>query len=293
MKSRIIEFDTSDVTKIILYPKLSKDIPVEFNRNTGKWSVQQGNVISAVQKGAVKNIFSEVLNIKPQSLAALNKVKWKEFELTDSLATRVKFLNIDGKTIGDLMVGKFIYKQVSNPYGGNGANNIQGTTFVRLYGEKEVYGVEGFLAFFFGGKFDDWRDKTFLYSNTKDITSISFAFPADSSYKLSKKGSVWYTGNEIADSSNIAGFLNTIGSLNGQEIKDSFEPSSSPAYQLLVEGNNLLTFNVKCYKESDADEYILNSSHNPDVYFTSKRNGIFEKVFKPYSYFVKKIVKQK
>jgi len=288
LKSKIIEFDTLDVSKIIIYPKLSNGNAIEFNRSNTKWTVQQGTIISAVRKGAVSNIFGEVLNLKPQSLAAKNKSKWKEFELTDSLATRIKVLSLKGKTLADLMIGKFNHKQVNNPYGGYGSNNIQGTSFVRLSSEKEVYGVEGFISFFFSGKFEDWRDNTFISSNKNDITNISFTYPADSSYKLSKKELVWYAGNRIIDSLKITDFLNTLSNLNGQDFKDNFKPVLSPAYQLIVEGNNLINFSVKCYKEDNVDEYILNSSLNPDVYFASKKNGIFDQLFKPQSYFLKK-----
>jgi hypothetical protein len=292
LKSKIVEFDTLEISKIIIYPRIGNGNAIEFNRNNGKWTVQQGTIVSATRKGAVQNIFSEVLNLKPQSLAATNKSKWKEFELTDSLATRIKFLNKKGKILTDLMIGKLSYKQVNNPYGGYGGNNVQGTSFVRLYSEKKVYGVDGFISFFFDGKFEDWRDKTFIYSNQKDITNISFICPADSSYKLIKKELVWYSGSKIADSLNIVNFLNTLSYLNGQDIKDNYKPELNPVYQLIIEGNNLLNFSVKCYKNDNVDEYIFNSSLNPDVYFSSKRNGIFEKLFKPQSYFLKPGVKK-
>jgi hypothetical protein len=75
--------------------------------------------------------------------------------------------------------------------------------------------------------------------------------------------------------------------LNGQEIKDNYKPVVNPVSQLLVEGNNLSGFSVKCYKGEGTDEYILNSSLNPQVYFLSTKNGIFEKVFKSQSSFIK------
>jgi hypothetical protein len=49
---------------------------------------------------------------------------------------------------------------------------------------------------------------------------------------------------------------------------------------LTAEGNNLTGFTVKCYKGENPDEYILNSSSNPEVYFVSKKDGIFGKVFR-------------
>jgi hypothetical protein len=287
LKSKLIEFDTVEVAKIVLYPKNNIDNPIEFSRNNGKWNVQQGTIISATQKGAVQNIFNEILSIKPERLAAISKSKWKEFELTDSLGTRIKFLSDKGKNLSDLMIGKFTYKQVENPYGGYSSNNVQGTTFVRLYSEKEIYAVEGFLSFFFSGKFEDWRDKTFISTKKEDILNINFTYPGDSSYSLTRKENKWYDGNQLIDTVSIKNFLTTLVSMDGEEIKDNFKPVINPAYQLLIEGNNLLHLSVRCFKEENSEEYIFNSSLNPDVYYTSKKEGLFRRVFKPQKYFLK------
>jgi hypothetical protein len=238
-------------------------------------------------KGAVGKIFAEVLAIKPQSLAAIDKSKWQEFQLADSLATRVKFQNKKGKVVVDLMVGGFTFKQVNNPSAGYGGNNIEGTSFARLFGEEKVYAVEGFLAFSFSGKFNDWRDKTFLKCNKEDLTKITFTLPSDSSFILTKKDSLWFEGNQPTDSLNISNYLNSIGYIDGQDIRDEFKPTSPPVYQLIIEGNNLLKIIVKCFKGDGEDKYILNSSLNQDVYFTSSKNGIFDQLFKSQSYFYK------
>jgi hypothetical protein len=288
LRSRIAEFDTSAVNKIIIYPKTLKTGSFEFERSKNKWLVKQGDIVSATQEGAVQNIFGEVLNLKPQSLAAVKKSQWKEFELTDSLATRIKFLDRKGKTLADLMVGKMSYRQQDNPYAGYGGNNVQVTSYVRLYNERNVYAVEGFISFTFNTKFDDWRDKTFIRSDKKDITKITFTYPADSSYTISKNGNVWQIAGQTADSARVAGYINSLGLLYGQNIKDNYQPVMSPVYQMLVEGNNLLNISVKCYKNEDNDEFIVNSSLNPDVYFSSKRKDIPDRLFKPEGYFLNK-----
>jgi hypothetical protein len=293
LKSRIVEFDTTAASKIIIYPKYLKESQIEFVKSNGKWTVQQGSVISSPQKGAVQNIFGELLSLKPQSLAAVNITKWAEFELTDSLATRVKILNAKGKALADVLLGKFTYKQVSNPYGGYGNNNnVEGTSFVRVTGEKEVYAVSGFVAFSFSGKFNDWRDKTFIGVNKNDITNISFTYPADSSFKLVKKDARWLIGIQSADSIKTSDFLTPLGSLNGDEIKDNFTPVLNPVFQMNIEGNNLLNVTVKGYTGEIAGEYILNSSQNPDVYFSSKKEGLFGKLFKSQGYFLKSIYRR-
>jgi hypothetical protein len=292
LKERLVDIDTSSVYRIMLIPKVTEGKPFEFVKENEKWTVRQGNITSTPMKGSVTNVFEEILAIKPQSLAAVGKSKWQEYELTDSLATRVKFLNKKGKNVADLMIGRFTYKQVNNPYAAYGGNNIEGTSFVRLFGEEKVYAVEGFLAFSFNGKFNDWRDKSFLKCKKEDLTKITFTMPSDSSFILTKKDSLWFEGNQPTDSLNTSNYLNSIGYIDGQDFRDEYKPASPPAYQLIIEGNNLLNITVKCFKGDGEDKYILNSSLNPDVYFTSDKNGIFNQLFKSQSYFLKQAKKQ-
>ncbi len=286
LTDKLVDLDTASVTKILFYPRVSQGEPFEFVKSGGKWTVQQKNIVSEPEKDAVLNIFLEVQNLKPKSLEAIDKSKWKEYNLNDSLAIRIKFLDAKGKALTDLMIGKFSYRQVNNPYGASGQNNIQGTSYVRLANQKKVYGVDGFLSLSLSGKFDDYRDKSFLKLKKQDVTKISFIFPADSSFILSRKDSLWFAGNNVADSSNVADFLNAISFLNGQDFKNNFKPSINPSYQMTVEGNNLLSISVKCYKGENQEEYILNSTLNPDVYFISTKDGIFNRLFKPESYFL-------
>lgn len=282
LKEKLIELDSTAVSKILLSPKNNEGNVIEFYRSQGKWMVKQGEIISSTEKNAVQNIMRDISDLKPQRLAATDKAKWEEYELTDSLATRVKILNEKGKILADLMIGKFSFRQTNNPYGRYGG----GTSFVRISGKKEVYAVDGFLPFTFNRKFNDWRDKTFIQLNTSDLTKISFKCPGDSSFILAIKDSVWYAGNIPADSAVTADYLNNIKWLDGDDFRDGFKPVADPPYQLQIEGNNLLNINVKCYTEGD--KYILNSSLNPDVYYVSERSGLYDKLFKPLNYFVPK-----
>jgi hypothetical protein len=288
LKSKVVELDTAEVYKILLYPRISNGNAVEFNKSNNKWKVQQGNIVAATQEGAVQNIFNDVLRMKPQSLAAINKSKWKEFELTDSLATRIKFLDKKGKILADLMIGKISYKPQDNPYAGYSGNNIQVSSFVRLYSEQNVYTVDGLLSFSFNAKFEDWRDKTLMKSSKNDITNIRFTYPADSSFNLTRKEKTWLINNQIADSVSVENYLTSLGLLDGETFRDNYKPVTSPVFQLQVEGNNLLNISIKCFQEDGIDDYIISSSLNPDVFFSTKKNGVFEKLFKPKNSFLKK-----
>jgi Domain of unknown function (DUF4340) len=288
IKSNIVDLDTLEVSKIILNNRISNGNTVEFNRSNDKWTVRQGKIISATEEGAVQNIFSEVLNIRPQSLAAIDRSRFKEFEITDSLATRIKFLNKKGKILTDILIGKLDFKKPNKPNGGFSGNNIQMTSYVRLYNRREVYAIDGLIPFSFNIKFEDWRDKTFIKTNKNDITNIRFIFQADSSYNLSKKDSVWHAGTLEVDSSSMANYLNTLVLMKGLKIKDGYKQVTNPEYQLLIEANNSYKISINCYKGETVDEYILNSSLNPDVFFTSTKNGLFSQLFKPQSYFLKR-----
>jgi len=287
LKDRIVDLDTADVYSIKISPKSSGGKSFEFVRENIKWSIKQESIVAVPRTDAVRNIFSEILSVKPQRLVSVDKTKWKEFELTDSLATRISFFSKRGKKLADLMIGKFTYKQVSNPYS-YGGNDIEGTSFVRLPDNKEIYAVDGFLAFSLGGNFNDWRDRSFLKCNKNDITRITFTFPSDSSYILQKKDSLWKAGEFTADSLNTVNYLNSIGFIEGEDFQDGFQPVGSPLYTMTIEGNNLLNISVKCYPETGKDKYIFNSSMNPEIYFFGNKNGMFDKLFKSSGYFTKK-----
>ena len=288
LPEKLVDIDTSKVNKIIIYPRENAGGQFEFTRKGGKWIIRKENITAVPERDAVQNILMMVQSIKPSSLEAVDKAKWKEFSLTDSLATRVTFLDAKGKTMADLMIGRFAYNQASNQYSSPYGGNIQGTSFVRLTDDKKVYGVDGFLSLSFSGKFNDYRDKSFLNLKKEDISKIDFRLPADSSFVLSRKDSVWYEGSSVADSASVAGYLSSLSYMNGQDIRDGYKPAGNPLSQLSIEGNNLLNITVNCYKGDNENEYILNSNINPDVYFISKKDGIYGRLFKSEKSFLSK-----
>ncbi len=284
LKSTLVELDTASVGEIVITPKSKSSESFRFSRDKTRWNIIMGEIVAKPTRGAVKNIMSEILSIKPKSLAAVGESRWKEYELTDSLATKVTIRNSKGKELAGLFIGKFSYRQAGNPYGGYGGNNIEGTTYVRLDGEKEIYAVDGFLAFTFSGGFNDWRDKTFVRFNRDDITKITFTLPADSSFILMKRDSLWFAANQKTDSTKTANYLSSVSLVDGQEFADAYKPSAFPFCQMVIEGNNLLNITVKCFK-GEGENLILNSSLNPDVYYISSRDGIFAELFKPLNHF--------
>jgi hypothetical protein len=121
----------------------------------------------------------------------------------------------------------------------------------------------------------------------EDILRVTFTFPGDSSYTLFKNDSGWFAGDQKADSTVVSNDLNLVGNIDGMDINDDFKPFSNPDYLINFEGNNLLNASVKCFTAVGTEDYVLNSNQNPEVFFTSKKSGIFSQIVKSKKYFVK------
>jgi hypothetical protein len=279
LMDRIVEFDSTEVSKIILTPKKDIDNSFEFYRDNGKWRVRQGKTSSPSRESEVENIMSELLSVRPQNLVSKSKAKWADYEVTDSTGTRIRLLDKKERNLADLVVGKFSYKQANNQFSLYGRNNIQGTSYVRIHGKDEVYGVDGFLSLSFNRSFNDWRDNTIVAFNKADITEIRFIYPADSSFVLLLKESKWFMDSMPADSAKTASYLVSLSNAIGQDFNDTLKPDVNPDYQLVIEGNNLLNISIKCYRLNDGT-YVINSSLNPEIYFSSKNDGVFRSLFK-------------
>ncbi len=287
LKDSLADFDTSYVSKIIIHPRSGKGGQFEIYRQGKVWMVRQGDIVSRSVDGEVRNMMGEVLGIKPRSLASVSKSEAKQYDLTDSLATRVEFLDKRGKVLSDIMFGKLSYKQTGNSqYSGYGGNNLHVTSYVRLYNDKNIYAVDGFLSFTFNGSFDDWRDKTILKANINDITKITFTYPADSSFILFKDGNAWKAAGKLADSAKTAGYLNSLAMVNGRQIADNYKTSSPPLYRMELEGNNGLNIKIDCYAGSKPDEYIIHSEMNPDMYFSAGWKNLPGRLLVSSSYFL-------
>ena len=286
LKTDLVSMDTTEVSKIIINNGADKDKPIEFTRNGNTWTVSQGDITAKEEKGAAAGILGNLVSVKPQRLVATSKSKWKDYELSDSTATKITFKNRDGKTLAGILIGKFNYNQPSGGNGGYGRQSFSGSSFVRLPDDNNVYAVDGFLSMMLRRNFDSWRDKSFIHLAKENIKKISFSYPADSSFVLSNRDSVWYAENSPADSLLTNGYLSRISTTEGSSIKDHYTPGQQPLYSMTIEGNSMQPLKIECYQGDNPKEYIFHSDQNPDVYFVSGNTGLFDRLFKTRGYFL-------
>ena len=260
----MVEVLADEVSSIELSPKVNGGEVIKLFKENDAWKVEsEGNIYNADQSVAGRMI-SELNNMKPKSVAATSKERWRNFEVTDSLGTRVKLYN-GNNLLADVIVGKFSFSQPRNM-----------TSYVRLEGDKEVYGVEGMLGMSFNRNVDSFRDRTVIKSNKSDWTKLTFEYPADSSFVLEKVGEKWMIGDMETDSVSVANYINSIANLSDGSFVNS-KPASSSTHRLTIEGNNLMQkIEIVGYYQ-DTENFIFESNQNPNTWFNSKSSA--EKIF--------------
>lgn len=263
-KSDLVEVNAEDVTSIELYPKAVAGKLIRLFRENDVWKVESdGKIYNADAQGASRMIM-ELNGVKPKSVAATSKERWSQFEVTDSLGTRVKLLS-GNNVLADIVIGKFSFAQPNTM-----------TSYVRLTDDKEVYGVDGMLAMTFNRNLNSFRDKTVIKSNKTDWTKLSFSYPADSSFVLEKKDNKWMIGDMMADSAKVAQYFTRIANLTDGSFANE-KPMIAPTHRLTIEGNNMMPKVEITGYYSDPDNFVLESNQNPDTWINSKTTA--EKVF--------------
>ncbi|UCH13156.1 MAG: DUF4340 domain-containing protein [Bacteroidales bacterium] len=279
-RSNIVDIDTSKVTSIIIYPKSNRQEPVEIIRKDYSWKIKSRQKLFNADENIVTNILKTMTELKPKRVAAADRSRWEEFEVTDSLATRVQL--ITGKKTGaDIYFGKFSYQQPKNQMAYY--YNQQGTinTFVRIARDKIVYVVEGYLGMTLNRGLNEFRNKSILRSNKSDWTRLSFTYPADSSFYLVREGVNWMVDGLLADSASVASYFNSISWLTSSDFVDDQKPLHTEAdFTLKIEGNNFVKpIQVKAFKADTANRYLITSSLNEGAFFSGAKSKLTEKIF--------------
>jgi hypothetical protein len=279
-RANIVDTDTSKVTSVIIYPRLNQEEPIEILKQGSSWKINYQDKLLNADNDIVKNMLKSLVDLKPKRIAATDKSKWKEFEVDDSLSTRVQLLT--GKKIGtDLYIGKFSYQQpkgqMQNYYNQRGII----TTCVRLADDKIVYVVDGYLSMAFNRNVNDYRNKSIIRSDNKNWTRLSFSYPADSSFTMVKENNKWMIGGLLADSSSVYKYFNTISQLNSRDFVDDQQPlMDKPVFTLRIEGDNIIKpIHIKAFMADTVHKQLITSSLNTGVYFSGSKSKLTEKIF--------------
>lgn len=291
-KEQILMADTADIKSITILPRLETARKLTLARTESGWEVSKGDKTVKADEASVASILEQLAALKPLRVAATKSDQWRDYELTDSLATVVT-ISFGKRKKQQVYLGKFNYKQPQgqNPYAMYG-QQPRGTmtTAVRTSGDKNTYIVDGFLGMTFNRDINDFRNKTVLRSNAIDLTKLSFSYPADSSFDMVKEAGVWKVAGVAADSAEVANYVNAISHLNSYSFADGISPEGAPLYTLTVEGNNFTTpLLLEVFASADSSlRYLVRSSTNTEALFSDPDgSAVVSRVFVPKSKFLK------
>jgi hypothetical protein len=251
----LVDVDTTSITEILIYPKSQNHQEVKLFKEEDGWQVSLPNGGTAkVTDQRMSSLFAQLLAIKPKRLAARDESKWSELQV-DSTGSRVKVFE-DSKLALDLVVGRFSFQQPRTM-----------NTFVRLYNDKDVYEVDGFLDMTFNQGANIFRDGTVISSDYSTWKQIQFVYPADSSFQLVNNGQTWLLNGRPTDSLKTVNYLNRLRNLSNSNFVDEtkINTTASPTFSLNITTSDMKFIEVNCYQDSSS--YVIHSSQNPEAWF--------------------------
>ena len=275
----LIQADTARVDAIYIYPKNFGHEEVKLYKKDGTWRVKYADKDFAAGASSVQQVLTYVYGLTANRLVSKSNKNWDRYEVTDSLGTRVK-VQQDGEQIADLVIGKFNYNQQS----GNG------NSFIRLYDQKNVYSVSGFLSMAFNKDPSSFRNNQLIYADKFKWNRVTFTYPGDSSFVLTKENEHWMVNGMPTDSLASANYLSSLSRLGTTEFYDEEVNSDlmSPTYSIKIEGEAIQTIELNSYYISEMYPHILTSSMNTENHFNGDPNDIFKRTFVPMNNFLAK-----
>ena len=265
--------DSAKMNGMVIFQKpdkKGKPLPFIFTRKGKDWYVSQGTVSGRAEQRVANYMISQMEQIRPDRLASNDVKDWKQYDVNDSLGTRVVFL-YDKDTALDVIVGRFSYIPQQK----------QSLSYVRISGQKEIYAVNGFLSMNITEDFNAWRDKKIMPGDYASWTRLTFTYPADSGFTITKdSNNQWsFSDGRKPDSASASNIIKSIANQNYGTFVDNFDSNGKQAIcTLRVEGKNGTAL-IKAYPADTANKYVINSSINPASFFSGTKSMLFSKVF--------------
>jgi hypothetical protein len=255
-----LRIDTTNIDQVNILPVADGGKEIKLVKDGKVWKASRDNLSSSADKNRVSTMLAKLAAMKPERIVTRKQQKWNDYNVGDTTGTTVIALS-NGIEVARLIIGK---DQMSS-------------TFVRKDKEEEVYAVEGSIASSFNQKFNDWRDQTFLRVNVDDIKKITFVYPADSGFVLSKQDKKWLVNDTAADSTAATTYLNKLRLKKIEHFADSFNANTPPDVTMTIDaGTTPLT--IKAWQASPPG-WILSSDVQPGVYFSDEGNQVSKDIF--------------
>lgn len=263
-REELVDVSPDEVTSLEISPKVEGNKVIKLLKENDSWFVESGDKRYRADPSLPSAMINELNSMKPESVVATGDERRVQYEVTDSLGTRVKLFS-GNNLLADLIIGKFSFSQPQKM-----------TSYIRLEGDKVIYGVDGMLGMSFNRNVDSFRDKTVIKSNSSDWSRLVYKYPADSSFTLEKAAEGWTVNGQPADSASVAEYFSAIRNLSDSRFAEN-KTGMSVTHSLLIEGNNdMEKVEINGYYQEDG-VFMVESSQNRGNIFESKE--LAEKIF--------------
>jgi len=283
----VLQIDTAQIASLNIKSNRGQKKPLNFLKEDGHWKVVQDDKNSIADEQSVKELLAALAGLKIQNLAGTDDSKWKEHQLTDSLAIEVEIYDNDSKLLKDLYIGKFTYKQNNTPYAQPGRSNGYGLTYVRLANQAESFIVEGFLPMTFNRQFNSFRNHHLVKVDPSEIDKISFNYPMDTAFNITRadSGTFLINAKDTADAKKVTSFFRTAAQYKEYQFDEHFAAGTSPLFSMDISGKLLDNIKLSVY-DNDSLNYVIASSQFPETYFKVRKDQLKKKLFKSKQSFI-------
>ena len=257
--------DTALVNTIIVDAPQKEQVQLE--KQTGTWRLKLANGNTAPVNGnALRSALGGLALLEASQLVSRDEDDWGEYQV-DSAGTRVQLMGADGKLL-DIILGNFTYRTT-------------GMNYVRMQDDEDTYLVEGYLEGNFNKAANDWRKNSICDFTTADVQGLGFAMGDGSDFKISKDSSqqwVMMENEQVLDQAEVSSFISSIYALKSSNFVDRKPASMSPAMQLSIQTATKGIVTVKAFPDAEHG-FLIQSSQNPESYFSGNQEGLTEKLF--------------
>jgi hypothetical protein len=277
-KSELFTVDSAAVTSITVYPKGNGNDILKLAKAGKEWDIISKNKKYPADSLIIRNLLRTLAHITPERVAGTDKTSWKQFEISDSSSFRV-VVEQGGNITADFRVGKVSFSQDKSSQNFRGNRNMEVKSHIRVAGDDRVYVVDGFLSMMFTNNPSQYRNKTVLRLDKRQLSRLTFIYPGDSSFVLARKGNKWYVNDIQADSAGTEKYLNSIENATGTEFADESVIFPNFGYTLKIEGNNMSAAEVKGAFDPGSKKYYIQSNINPSALFSWSNASLFSQIF--------------
>ncbi len=276
LRQQLVQLDTAAITQLRVRPASGGE-EISLQREGVNWKVTQGSKSAFADRSAVNAALSSLSALKPLRMVSRKKDKWNDFQVGDG-GTQVAVYEADRQE-SNLHIGKTNF--VQNQQGGFGG----AYTYVRVGDEDEVYAIDGFLESSFNRTYSDWRNKNFLRVSRDAVSKITFTYPADSSFVLEKKDSVWVVNGQPAAIAPVDTYLGHLAFKNLNSFADDFQPTGAAPVTIKVEARGGPLETIEGWPLPNG-QWAFRSTQQP-VIFTSESSSAIQDLLRGKTYFMK------